>query len=146
MQSRRIDLYTAGAGEIFQGKRELVRMKFPWFQHLCQEEYNSVLRKLVNARDVNIALSPEPLEHSVSILGSGVIATIYCFQEGKHLLFRPALEGQDGLVLPPLPVLVDGTHRTSGLDTGGRNTTMIRTTGELHRETQPAKLLPVNHL
>ena len=48
--------------------------------------------------------------------------------------FGPVWEGQDGLVVTPLPVLVDGTHGTSGLDTGGRNTTTIRTTGELHQE------------
>ena len=54
---------------------------------------------------------------------------------GLNLPFGPVWEGQDGLVVPPLPVLVDGTHGTSGLDTGGRDTTTIRTTGELHQET-----------
>ena len=65
---------------------------------------------------------------------------------GLNLPFGPVWEGQNGLVVPPLPVLVDRTHRTSGLETGGRDTTTIRTTGELHQETYHANPLPVNHL
>ena len=46
------------------------------------------------------------------LLPSPTLLTVLGLQGGLNLPFRPIREGQDGLVVPPLPVLVDGTHRT----------------------------------
>jgi len=80
------------------------------------------------------------------LLTSPTLLSVLGLEGGLNLPFRSVWEGQDGLVVPPLPILVDRTHGTSNPDPGGRNTTMVRTTGVLHQERVPAKPLSVKHL
>ncbi len=46
------------------------------------------------------------------LLTSPTLLTVLGLQGGLNLPFRPVWEGQNGLVVPPLPIQVDGTHGT----------------------------------
>jgi hypothetical protein len=120
-------------------ERSLVRSKSVLGDLPDRHSFGSVLKELLHL--VLERNSVTQMDLIREVLGVEFLLTfeshlpIRRLKGSLDLLLGPVRESEDGLIVPPLSIPIDGTHFVL-LETrsGGPNTPTIRTTHELHEE------------